>query len=92
MFRLNRFTADYIMAGDPELPAIVLNGLSRSTKPAIRARIAENPSTPVGTLLRLLIDQEPDVRLSLSYNKNLPQMFLKTTGKRSRPRRAPWTR
>lgn len=72
-----RLSVQYLIAGDPQLTALLLNELSKSNDPAVRARIAENASTPTSVLLRLLEDENTDVRLSLSYNPSLPRMFLK---------------
>ncbi|MBX3151795.1 HEAT repeat domain-containing protein [Candidatus Obscuribacterales bacterium] len=70
-------SVQYLIAGDTQLTALLLNELSKSNDPAVRARVAENASTPTSVLLRLLDDENADVRLSLSYNPSLPRMFLK---------------
>lgn len=78
-FRRNagRFSVQYLIAGDTQLTPLLLNELSKSQDAAVRARVAENVSTPTSILLRLLEDDDADVRLSLSYNPSLPYMFLK---------------
>lgn len=71
-----RFSVQYLIAGDTQLTALLLNELSKSRDAAVRARVAENVATPTSVLLRLLEDEDAYVRLSLSYNPSLPRMFL----------------
>jgi len=76
MFTSKQKTTEYILAGNLTLSPRLLDDLSFSSEARIRARVAENPATPLLTLVRLLSDVDANVRLSLSHNPSLPRMFL----------------
>ena len=71
-----QITTEYLLAGSSEVSVPELKRLTRSADAAVRARVAENIVTPIGSLLRLLNDESGEVRLSLSHNKALPSIFL----------------
>jgi hypothetical protein len=68
-------TYDYLLAGHTS--NINLEELSNSLNHAVRARVAENPSTPLRVLVRLLRDANREVRISLSQNHAIPITLLK---------------
>ena len=73
MYEINE---DYLLAGNPQTNGRVLNELAKSEDLKVRKRVAENPSSCLATLYRLLFDSEADVRLSLSYNQYVPEFFI----------------
>jgi len=66
----------YIAAGDPRISEGCVEKLSQSDDPLIRRRIAENPSTPIQILFRLLNDEHSEVRLGVSFNPIVQRPFL----------------
>ncbi len=76
MFKSTTLMTEYLLASNPEALPEILHEIAESPDPTLRARVAENRSTPLSTLVLLLADKNGDVRLSLSHNPALPAMFL----------------
>ncbi len=66
----------YIAAGDPRISENCVEKLASSNDPLIRRRIAENPSTPIQILFKLLNDEHSDVRLGVSFNPVVQRPLL----------------
>ncbi|MBU6450749.1 MAG: hypothetical protein KGS72_03145 [Cyanobacteria bacterium REEB67] len=62
----------YIRAGSLTTSSNTLNELAEDSQYLIRARVAENPNTPLWTLLRLVNDDHEQVRLAAFFNPRLP--------------------
>jgi hypothetical protein len=67
---------DYILAGNPDTMEHVLVELARHTVPMVRGRVAENVHTPLGTLIKLALDEDVEVRVALSHNAKLPPPLM----------------
>lgn len=62
---------------NPNFPPTMLYGrLSRDPAPGVRAAVAGNRNTAVGTLTRLSTDTDPWVRRNVAWNDNTPAMLL----------------
>lgn len=62
---------------NPNFPPTMLYGrLSRDPAPGVRAAVAGNRNTAVGTLTRLSTDSDPWVRRNVAWNENAPAMLL----------------
>lgn len=64
------------VAGNPNVPARILEAFSRDPHPGIRMWIAERPGTPVEILERLVFDDDEWVREHLARNPALPPSIL----------------
>ncbi len=58
MFESTKTLIEYLVAGNPLTPAKLLGTLARSPEPCVRARVAENQSASVSTLVQLLADAD----------------------------------
>lgn len=67
---------EYLLAGDSKASRVQLQTLSESRDVVVRSRVAENPATPLTTLVHLLRDESADVRISLSNNPEVSVLFL----------------
>jgi hypothetical protein len=65
----------YLDAGSPSTSGRILNELAQEKDFRVRARVAENPNTPLWTVLRLAADENHEVRLAAFFNAKLPQIF-----------------
>lgn len=66
---------DYLRAGRPSTPSIVLHNLALTTCPRIRARVAENQSIPLELLESLSRDENADVRIAVGANPSTPTII-----------------
>lgn len=64
------------VAGNKELPEILLEQLSYHPSATIRIAVAENPATPPHVLEMLISDSDVDVRYALAENHNLSDKML----------------
>jgi hypothetical protein len=62
------FTGSYIIAGSENESQESLNSLSKHGNPAVRRRLAENPSTSHEILMMLSTDENSEVRAALAWN------------------------
>jgi hypothetical protein len=67
---------EYIIAGNSHTEPEVLDKLALSSCENVRRQVAENPATNLATLMLLLGDKSPEVRLALTYNRFLPATYL----------------
>lgn len=73
----SNYTGSYIIAGDDNVPQESLSSLSTHGNPAVRRRLAENPSTPHEILMLLALDENSEVRAGLAWNTNAHSDVLK---------------
>lgn len=66
----------YLCAGDGAASSELLQTLSESPSIKVRSRVAENSSTPLAVLFKLLTDVASEVRASLTFNPALPELML----------------
>jgi hypothetical protein len=70
----------YLVAGNPNTPASVLDYLSKNSQAKVLEHIALNPRTHLITLKRLAEHENSDVRVAISYNINVsPELLLQLT-------------
>ena len=77
MFLTTTTRTQYFLAGNLCISHGLLDELSQSADPRVRARVAENPNTAPHTLLRLSRDKSAEVRNSVASNQKLPAMALR---------------
>ena len=54
----------------------ILSQMAADKHPEVRTAVADNPASPVGTLMALAHDPDVDVRYSLAENNNMPSPVL----------------
>lgn len=71
------YTGSYIIAGSDSVPEESVSSLSKHVNPAVRRRLAENPSTPTEILMLLALDECTEVRAGLAWNTTAHADILK---------------
>lgn len=72
----NHSQKEYMRAINQDLSLAELTELANHQAPKVRARVAENPITPIELLWRLLQDAVPEVRLGLTARAAIPLGIL----------------
>lgn len=67
---------DYLRAASPEITEAELVQLANHQACRVRARLAENPITPIEILWNLAADEEPEVRQGLTARPEIPLTIL----------------
>lgn len=66
-------TISYLIAGNPNTPARVLEKLARDSDATVRRHVAENAACPESILERLCIDSNSEVRVTALSRSNYPR-------------------